>query len=751
MKPIVGFFFACVALFAHVSGSAHAQSPTNAAGQERRVAFVVGNAAYQTPLATTANDAGLIAQTLQAAGFDVVGARDLDGETLRRSFKDFIQKVQTSGPDTVAVVYLAGYGLQLSGENYFAPIDAKIIRDTDVPVEALRISDYTRQLSALPIKASIIVLDAARLTPFAKEGQPLAGGLSLVEPDPKMLIAFNAAPGTVTTDGTPPYGVYAQALAEMIRAGGIPLPELFERVRLRVNELTKGAEIPWNAQRLEGNFIFFERAPNAPQPAGLNSSSALRSRPIREFNAADAYTAAIQRDTIQDYEAFLVAFPDDPLAARVRAIMAARREAVIWRRSYRIDTPQAFWSYLDRYPRGPHAYDARRRLAILAAALAPPPSFVRVIYDVPPPPPDEIVYVDRPVLYFSDPVFAFVPPPPPPIYFLPPPPPDFVVLAPPPPPIGLFVLPTPLFVAIPAYVSPPAYVALPPNNIIFTNIHNTTIINTVINRPAAPAAAVAPASPANPGPQAVRAAPAPAPVAVPAAVSQAAPPAAAVSLPSAVAQKSAALSRTPSVTSVSGTKPDVLAAPVTPNAAIVPRALPGSNGQTLPKPSLPAALPTPAPVAAIPAAKPAGSSFAAPLAAAPKAAALTAVPQVAAPTTLARVPVNRAVALPPPPVVIPKNQPRAVAIRPAPVPPSVKPNPPSPPRIAAIRRPSAVRPPPMARPPAPRPQAIARVQAPRPQAVARVQAPRPQAVARVQAPRPAPGPRPPCKGNACKR
>ncbi len=722
MKPIVGFFVACVALFAHVSGSAHAQSPANAAGQERRVAFVVGNAAYQTPLATTANDAGLIAQTLQAAGFDVVGARDLDGETLRRSFKDFIQKVQTSGPDTVAVVYLAGYGLQLSGENYFAPIDAKITRDTDVPVEALRISDYTRQLSALPIKAAIVVLDAARPTPFAKEGQPLAGGLSLVEPDPKMLIAFNAAPGTVATDGTPPYGVYAQALAEMIRAGGIPLPELFDRVRLRVNELTKGAEIPWNAQRLEGNFIFFERAPNAPQPAGPDRSSALRSRPIREFNAAEAYTAAIQRDTIQDYEGFLVAFPDDPLAARVRAIMAARREAMIWRRSYRIDTPQAYWSYLDRYPRGPHDYDARRRLAILAAALAPPPSFVRVIYDVPPPPPDETIYVDRPVLYFSDPVFAFVPPPPPPVYFLPPPPPDFVILAPPPPPIGLFVLPTPLFVAIPIYVSPPAYVARPPNNVIFANIHNTTVINTVINAPAAPAAAVAPASPASPGPQAVRAAPALAPVAVPAAASQAAPPAAAVSLPSAAAQKSAVLSRTPSVPSVSGTKPDALAAPVTPNTAIVPRALPGSNGQPLPKPVLPVAPQTPAPVAAIPATKPAGSSIAAPLAAAPKAAALTAVPRTAAPTTLARVPVNRTVA-PLPQVVTPKIQPRAAVIRPAPARPAVKPNPPSPPRIAAIRPPPAVRPPPIARPAAPRPQAFARVQAPRPA----------------------------CKGNACKR
>jgi uncharacterized caspase-like protein len=95
-------------LAGHLSAAA-AQQP------EKRIALVVGNGAYaKSPLATAANDAGLIAQTLQAAGFDVIGARDLDGDTLRKSFRDFIQKAESSGPDTVAMVYLGGYGLQLA-------------------------------------------------------------------------------------------------------------------------------------------------------------------------------------------------------------------------------------------------------------------------------------------------------------------------------------------------------------------------------------------------------------------------------------------------------------------------------------------------------------------------------------------------------------------------------------------------------------------------------------------------------------
>src|SRR3954449_9600995 len=144
-------------------------SPAAAQQAEKRIALVVGNGAYaKSPLATAADDAGLIAQTLQAAGFDVIGARDLDGDTLRKSFRDFIQKAESSGPGTVAMVYLAGYGMQIAGENFFIPVDSAISRDTDVPIEGLRIGDYVRQLASLPLKAGVVVLDAARQQPFVE-------------------------------------------------------------------------------------------------------------------------------------------------------------------------------------------------------------------------------------------------------------------------------------------------------------------------------------------------------------------------------------------------------------------------------------------------------------------------------------------------------------------------------------------------------------------------------------------------------
>ena len=464
---------------------------------EKRIAFVVGNAAYPAgSLATSANDAGLIAQTLQAAGFDVAGARDLDSEALRAAFRDFLDKAQASGPDTVAFVYLSGYGAQLDGENYFAPVDAKIAAAPDVAVEALRVSDYTKRLAGLPLKASFIVLDAARASPFAKSGQPLAGGLALADAEPNMLVAFNAAPGTVAPSESGSYGAYARALAEMIREGGLSPSQVFDGVRLRVNEETKGAQAPWNVSRIAAPFVFFERAQDAPPPAlAPEQVDALRSRPLGDLGAQDAYAAAIDRDTLQGYEEFLAAYPSDPLAKRVRAMLAARREALTWQRTCRVNTPDAYWSYLSRYPRGPHAADARQRLATLAAPEEPPPSFAPIVYDVPPPPPPEIIYVDRPVLVLDDPAFGFAPPPP--IVFLAPPP-AYLVFSPPPPPEELFVLPVPVFVPVPIWINPPAYVAPPPENVIFANIHNTTIINNnVINQGAPHLPAAAPGLPAT--------------------------------------------------------------------------------------------------------------------------------------------------------------------------------------------------------------------------------------------------------------
>ncbi|MFS8051248.1 caspase family protein [Rhizobium sp. BR 317] len=744
LRKTIRAFFAMMLVLA---GIAVASAAAAQGSPEKRIALVVGNAAYQAgALPTPANDAGLIAQTLQAAGFDVIGARDLDQNGLRDAMRDFLTKANASGPDTIVFVYLAGYGVQYQGDNYFVPVDAQIANATDVPLQAVRTSDFTKSLAALNNRGSIVVLDAARANPFVQSNQPLAGGLALVDPDANQLIAFNAAPGTVAPQEAGPYGSYAHALAEMIRVGGLSLGDVFDRTRLRVSDLTKGAQISWNASKFNNAFTFFDRGPNAPA-AQVSSydNAAIRTKAIRDFDERDAYFAALDRDTMRGYEDFLAAYPNDPMARRVRAIMAARREAITWRETWVADTPEAYWSYLRRYPRGPHVWDARRRLEHFEAALEPPSSFTVIEYDVPPPPPPEIVYVDRRVLYFDDADFGYAPPPP--VVFLAPPPPDFVVLEPPRSSVDLYVLPDPVFVPVQEWVEPPRDVAPPQNNIYFNNIHNTVVNNTTVNENGA-----APTAPGLTTGQKLGAA---------AVIAGAGAAAMHVALPPSVQKKAAVLQKqtpAPAVKAAPATAPAVAPSvqPQTGNAAA--HTLPGASGQPLPpagkvpnnqgapqaKQPLPPAGNTPAvkgqnQVAKTPAPQAAPSVKQNSVAAAPKPNAHGQPVNPATPPVVAKVP-------PKPNAVVNRqpqvgNQPHVAAAPPRHVnPPAAQPKPA--PHVAVQQQ-----------APAPKPQAQPRPQ-PQPRVVQQqAPAPKPQAQPRAQpqpqAKKPPPAPQKPPEKKKC--
>ena len=266
-----------------------------------RFAFVIGSDAYEgKPHPTAANDAALVADTLKGAGFDVSGARNLDQDTFRASYREFLERVAAAGPQAMTAIYLSGYGVQYDGENYLLPAGARIAREGDIPLNAIRLSDLTRSLSGMPASARMIVLD------LAHEGAPiprdieLAPGLALVDADPGTLIAFNAAPGTAAPPETGSYGSYAQALATVMHEPGLSFEEIFDRTRLAVLDATKGRASPWAASRIDASLLLFERTADAPPPAVTQAKiNELNTRPIRELSAEDAYAAAVRRDTLQ--------------------------------------------------------------------------------------------------------------------------------------------------------------------------------------------------------------------------------------------------------------------------------------------------------------------------------------------------------------------------------------------------------------------------------------------------------------------
>src|SRR4051812_19702622 len=381
--------------------------PATGASAEPRLALVIGEGAYRSgELPIAVNDAGLVAQTLQSAGFEVMQGRDLGANELRQIVRDFLDRAQNAGPDTSAVVYVSGQGVQREGENYLIPVDAKVGRDSDVPIDGFRLSDLVRSLASTPVRVRVVMIDAARDVPLAStNGQPVAKGLALVEAPQGFVVAFSQAPDLPVTDGKGPYGPYAAALVEMMRQPGIALDDLFARVRLRVHEGSAGRQTPYHSANLNGAaFTFFEPVETAAVPA----------QPERRIASAapeEAYALAVERDTIPAYQDFLQTYPHHALARRVKVLLAARREAIVWRRTAVRNSRDAYWTYLKLYPEGPHAFDCRRRLTRLSAPVAPPPDFVEVEYvDLPPPLPvvETIEVTERTITYYDD-----LPPPPP--------------------------------------------------------------------------------------------------------------------------------------------------------------------------------------------------------------------------------------------------------------------------------------------------------------------------------------------------
>ena len=258
-----------------------------AQGSTSRLALVIGEAQYREgPLATAANDGGLMADLLRQAGFDVTGAANLSQDQIRATFREFLEKAAAAGPQAEIFVYLSGKGLQFAGENYFVPVEATVANSATVPAETVRLADFTGPLDSLPARARVVVLDIAKPNNFGRSGQPLASGLSLVDAADRTLVAFNTSPGTIAPDEKGPYGAYAQSLVEMLRQPGLPLDEAFSQVRLRVNQATAGAQTPFHVSKLSASYSLFAPAPGAPVVAVTPPRAR---RPSRDVPPAQAY------------------------------------------------------------------------------------------------------------------------------------------------------------------------------------------------------------------------------------------------------------------------------------------------------------------------------------------------------------------------------------------------------------------------------------------------------------------------------
>ena len=156
----------------------------NAADAEPRVALVIGNSAYKgdlPALPNPSNDAKLMARTLKSVGFDVVEAEDASQDEMKRAIAAFSDKLTAAGSEGTGLFFYAGHGVQVAGENYLIPVDAKIKREADVDLVAVSATTVLKQMEFANSAVNIIILDACRNNPLGDGGRSLGRGLAKIE------------------------------------------------------------------------------------------------------------------------------------------------------------------------------------------------------------------------------------------------------------------------------------------------------------------------------------------------------------------------------------------------------------------------------------------------------------------------------------------------------------------------------------------------------------------------------------------
>ncbi|MGH6814670.1 MAG: caspase family protein [Hyphomicrobiaceae bacterium] len=276
---------------------------------EKRVALIVGNAAYvhAGKLANPANDASDMAAALAEAGFETILGLDLDKRGFDLKIRDFARKLEGVG---VGLFFYAGHAMQMSGQNYLLPVDAKLENERDLDFETVRLEFVLRQMGLTrEDKTNLVFLDACRDNPLARtlarslktRSASIGTGLAQTKAGSGTFIAYSTEPENVALDGQSRNSPFTGALLKRVKEPGRSLAAIMIDVRNDVLAATGRKQTPWDHSALTADFYFYPTAaPQAlpkPAPPASDSDMAALQEKLRRLEEAlkrksDAETTA---------------------------------------------------------------------------------------------------------------------------------------------------------------------------------------------------------------------------------------------------------------------------------------------------------------------------------------------------------------------------------------------------------------------------------------------------------------------------
>ncbi len=226
-----------------------------------KIALVIANSDYDIgKLDKPVEEAEYLIKALEKQGYDVQIGYNLDQANMKKAIIEFSKKFNSykSG-----LVYYAGHGFQIDGENYLVPTDTP---QTDVMFElksSLVNVDYVFEAINDPKKPKIIILDACRNNPFKdKLASSYRGlddnGFSEIKAQINSEILFSTAAGTKVNDDNP----FTRIFSEEIIKGGC-YDDILRRTNSRVRE-ENPRQILATMGFLEDKICFGEEKKEAP-------------------------------------------------------------------------------------------------------------------------------------------------------------------------------------------------------------------------------------------------------------------------------------------------------------------------------------------------------------------------------------------------------------------------------------------------------------------------------------------------------
>jgi uncharacterized caspase-like protein len=215
----------------------------DAAGKPARLALVIGNGHYpdaSAPLEQPINDARALTATLRRSGFDVDVVEDASKDDMQRAVARLKSKIK---PDSVVMLFFAGFGVQAGRESFMVPVDARIWRESDVRREGVSVESVLEAIKERGARAKLVVIDASRRNPYERRFRSFSHGLAPISAPDNALILTSATPGKVADDSKGANSVLVSELLNNLNSQA-GIESVFNKTRVSITRASDGTQVP---------------------------------------------------------------------------------------------------------------------------------------------------------------------------------------------------------------------------------------------------------------------------------------------------------------------------------------------------------------------------------------------------------------------------------------------------------------------------------------------------------------------------